>query len=170
MENLVKRAKAGDSEAFSELMIKNENSMYKVARAILGNDEDAGDAMQDTVLICWEKIKTLRHNSYFRTWMTRILINRCIAILDNKKKEIPNTFTAEIKNLNTDIERAEWKAALNCLDEKYRILIVLYYIEGYKIREISKILDIKETTVKDRMKAAKKQYYERIVKSERSKL
>ena len=51
--------------------------MYKVARGILDNDEDAADAMQDTILTCFEKIHTLKNPEYFKTWMIRILINEC---------------------------------------------------------------------------------------------
>lgn len=52
---LVKRSISGDADAFLELMEKNSLAMYKVARGILDNDEDAADAMQDTILTCFEK-------------------------------------------------------------------------------------------------------------------
>ena len=75
MIQLVKRSIAGDADAFLELMEKNSLAMYKVARGILDNDEDAADAMQDTILTCFEKIHTLKNPEYFKTWMIRILIN-----------------------------------------------------------------------------------------------
>ena len=50
MEKLVQKAILGDTDAFLELMEKNSLSMYKVARGILGNDDDAADAIQDTIL------------------------------------------------------------------------------------------------------------------------
>ena len=77
MIQLVKRSIAGDADAFLELMEKNSLAMYKVARGILDNDEDAADAMQDTILTCFEKIHTLKNPEYFKTWMIRILINEC---------------------------------------------------------------------------------------------
>lgn len=55
MIQLVKRSISGDADAFLELMEKNSLAMYKVARGILDNDEDAADAMQDTILTCFEK-------------------------------------------------------------------------------------------------------------------
>jgi len=58
--------------------------MYRTAIAILANEEDAGDAMQDTILSCWEKIGTLKKAQYFKTWLTRILINHCYDILRQK--------------------------------------------------------------------------------------
>ena len=77
MIQLVKRSISGDADAFLELMEKNSLAMYKVARGILDNDEDAADAMQDTILTCFEKIHPLKNPEYFKTGMIRILINEC---------------------------------------------------------------------------------------------
>lgn len=82
MIQLVKRSISGDADAFLELMEKNSLAMYKVARGILDNDEDAADAMQDTILTCFEKIHTLKNPEYFKTWMIRILINEAIKSTD----------------------------------------------------------------------------------------
>ena len=76
MEKLVNMAKRGDTEAFTQLMQSQMQNMYKVARSILSRDEDVADAISDTILVCWEKIDTLKKNRFFRTWMTRILINK----------------------------------------------------------------------------------------------
>lgn len=54
--------------------------MYRTAIAILMNDADAADAIQDTILSCWEKLDTLREPRYFKTWLTRILIHKCYDI------------------------------------------------------------------------------------------
>lgn len=65
-EDLVKRAKRKEPDAFTELMQLYMKDMYKVALAILINDEDAADAIQDTILVCWEKIDTLKQIPYLR--------------------------------------------------------------------------------------------------------
>lgn len=75
MEKLVQKAKQHDKTAFTVLIEQNTKSMYKVAKAILKNDEDVADALQDTILTCWEKIGTLEKNEFFKTWLIRILIN-----------------------------------------------------------------------------------------------
>lgn len=77
MENLIKKARQHDADAFTELMMEQMQTMYKTARAILDNEEDAADAISDTILACWEKLGQLRENKYFRTWMIRILVNKC---------------------------------------------------------------------------------------------
>ena len=75
MEKLVQKAKQHDKIAFTVLIEQNTKSMYKVAKAILKNDEDVADALQDTILTCWEKIGTLEKNEFLKTWLIRILIN-----------------------------------------------------------------------------------------------
>ena len=60
MQTLISKAVQGDVEAFLELMDRNSLAMYKVARAILHNDNDAADAMQDTILSCFENIPDLK--------------------------------------------------------------------------------------------------------------
>ena len=66
---LVKRAKSGDEEAFIRLMESQSDCMYKMAKTILKNEEDVADAMAETVLVCWEKLSTLKENRYVKTWM-----------------------------------------------------------------------------------------------------
>ena len=91
MELLVKKAKRGDAEAFIELIEQNKQSMYKVARGFLRDEEDVADAMAETVLICYEKIGTLRQSAYFKTWMIRILINQCKDMIRKRHKRVSGT-------------------------------------------------------------------------------
>ena len=87
MENLVKKAKSGDSGAFAQLIRMNTQSMYKVAWAYLKNDEDVADAIQETIITCYENIDRLKEPKYFKTWLIRILINKCNDILRAGKRE-----------------------------------------------------------------------------------
>ena len=88
-ENLVKRAKRKEPDAFTELMQLYMKDMYKVALAILMNDEDAADAIQDAILACWEKIDTLKQVQFFKTWMTRILIHKCYQLRKTAQRTEP---------------------------------------------------------------------------------
>ncbi|MDO4320907.1 MAG: sigma-70 family RNA polymerase sigma factor [Lachnospiraceae bacterium] len=151
MENLIKRAQNRDAEAFTALMRRQMQSMYKTSRAILTNEEDAADAVSETILTCWEKLSQLENPSYFRTWMTRILINKCNDILRRKEKLFFTEEMPEIPSQDTGYLNAEWNEALKSLDEKYRLVIMLYYVEGYKTSEISAILEIPESTVRTRL-------------------
>lgn len=75
MEALVTAAKNGDKEAFVQLIRINKQSMYKAAWVYLRNEQDIADALQNTILSCYEKIQGLREVKYFKTWLMRILIN-----------------------------------------------------------------------------------------------
>lgn len=146
---LVKRAKAHDPDAFTGLMQFYMKDMYRVSVAILMNDEDAADAIQDTILACWEKIGTLKENRFFKSWLTRILIHKCYDILNHRKPLVP---LEEYKETavweNTD---GSFREMLSVLDEKYRIPMVLYYGLGYKTSEIAEMLHIPKSTVQTRL-------------------
>lgn len=153
---LVQRAKKHDKEAFSELMRQQKMSMYKVAKAILKNDEDVADAIQDTILDCWEKIHTLRKNELFKTWLIRILINNCNAIYRQQSKWVLNEELPEEGGIDDGYLSVEWQDMMNCLNEKQRIVVELYYVEQFKVREIAEILHIGQSAVKGRLQAARK--------------
>ena len=87
LKHLVKKAQQGDARAFVRLIEINKQSMYKIARSYFTNDEDIADAIQDTIETCYRSIRHLADPGYFRTWMTRILINKCIDIIRKNKKE-----------------------------------------------------------------------------------
>lgn len=75
MEHLVKKAQhENDAESFIQLMELNRQSMLKVARSYLTSEQDVADAMQDTILTCYEKLHTLQQPQYFKTWLIRIVI------------------------------------------------------------------------------------------------
>lgn len=155
MDILVQRAKRRDGEAFSQLIHEHTKSMYKVAIAILKNEEDAADAIQDTILSCWEKIHTLRKDEFFKTWLIRILINHCNAIYRQRAYFVAESEVMEQMTMENGFLNVEWKEMLRNLDEKYRTVIVLYYAKGFKVREIAQILDIGESAVKARLSVAR---------------
>lgn len=105
---LVKRAKRKDADAFTELMESQMQNMYKVARSILSRDEDVADAISDTILVCWEKIDTLKKNRFFRTWMTRILINKCNDILRAGQRTVFTDEPLEIEYMENEFLNLEW--------------------------------------------------------------
>ncbi|MBQ2801502.1 MAG: sigma-70 family RNA polymerase sigma factor [Lachnospiraceae bacterium] len=158
MNTLVKRAMNHDVDAFVELMEKNTASMYKVARAFLHNDDDIADAIQDTILTCLEKIGTLREPKYFKTWMIRILINHCNDILKEKKKQCCYEEVPEIAQMRcSGMNDLEVKDLLERLDDKYKAIIILHYLEGFSVTEIGKMLDMKTSTVKTRLSRGRKE-------------
>lgn len=156
METLIELSKNRNADAFAQLIQGQMQTLYKTARAFLAADEDVADAVQETILACWEKLPGLRDNRYFRTWLVRILVNKCRDILREKKRydgsgEIPDQPTEE-----TGYANVEWNEILGMLNEKQRAVVVLYYAEGFKTSEIGNILGIPGSTVRSCLAQARK--------------
>ena len=122
MELLVKRAKKGDAEAFITLIEENKQSMYKVAKGFLRNEEDIADAMAQTVLDCYEKIGTLKQSSYFKTWMIRILINNCKDMIRKRKEplSVPNEVLLYEMTKDVKKEKTQKKENSRMADRKIK--------------------------------------------------
>lgn len=155
MNQLIEKAKKKDPDAFTELIQQQMQMMYKIAKSILYSDEDVADAIQDTILACWEKMNSLKNERYFKTWLIRILVNKCNDQIRRHKSCFPIEQIPEISVSNTEFENLEWNETLNCLDEKYRLVIMLYYVEGFKTSQISQILEISASTVRTRLARAR---------------
>lgn len=157
MKNLVRLAQKGDADAFAALLQSQMQHMYKTAAAILSNDEDIADAVGDTLLACWEKIGQLREAKFFRTWMTRILINKCNDILKKKKDLHYSSEIQEFPEETAAYTNVEWMQMMNCLDEKYRLVMVLYYVDALTAAEIGELLNMPASTVRTRLARGREQ-------------
>lgn len=164
MEELIEKAKKGDKDSFTKLMITVEKELYHVAKARLKNDADVYDAIQETTIIAYKNIEKLKENQYFKTWIIRILINETNLIYKRNKKINLIPFEEIInvqKNNSQSIENADVKLDFNfiCnkLKEEDRTIIILYYMDRFTDREIGKMLNLKVNTVKTkRMRAIQK--------------
>ena len=155
---LVKKAQRHDKDAFTELMQLYMKDMYRAAIAILMNEEDAADALQDAILTCWEKLYTLKKAEYFKTWMTRILINHCYDII--RDNPICGNIELYEEPSKCDEYNLELKEAYASVDERYRLPMELYYSQGFKVREIAEMLSLPQNTVKTRLSRGRKQLEE----------
>ena len=153
--SLIEKAKNKDPDAFDQLMRAQLQSMYRIAISMLQNEEDAADAIQETVLKCWQKIGQLKSDEYFQTWLTRILINQCKDILKSRKKYV---FVEDIPEIvhEDNYFTNEWKELLRSLNEKYRVVMELYYVEGFSTKEIAEMLHITDMNVRSRMARGRK--------------
>lgn len=156
MELLVKKAMKGDNEAFAELMKNNMQNMYKTAWVYLKNEQDIADAVQDTILTCYEKIGTLRKAKYFKTWMIRILINKCNDVLRSRSPYVQSQEESELGIADSDFETCEWKQLLSCLEKTSREIVQLYYYEELTVPEIAAILGMNKNTVMTKLDRARK--------------
>ena len=160
INNLIRNAQRKDANAFTELMQSQMQAMYKTARAMLKEDEDAADAISETILICWEKMEQLKKPEFFKTWMTRILINECNDILRQRKRVCPVETVEEAAEMTDAYENIEWLETLQGLDEKYRLVIVLYYVNGLSTTEIASVLHMPVSTVRTRLSRGRGQMAE----------
>lgn len=154
-----KKAKSGDPDAFVALIEQNKAAMYRTAKAILHNDADAADAMQDAILSCWQNISKLRNDKYFKTWLTRILINCCKSIIrKNGNVVYVESYEPYDHGKDTSLSDRSVKESFEGLSENYRLILTLYYIQGLSVKEIAKALDMNENTVKTRLSRGREQF------------
>lgn len=153
--NVVK-AKAGDSEAFVQLMQEIELPLYRTARSIVNKDEDCADALQETMLKAFRSIHTLREPAFFKTWIFRILINECNKMIKNNSRALPYGELPEVPSISKDYEKIEIWDAVQHLEENLRIVIHLHYLQDMPISQISDILEISTVAVKTRLHRARK--------------
>ena len=156
----VKRAKRGDKEAFCNLIRVNKIAIYRVAKSILNNEEDIEDAVSEAILKAYKNIQGLKQEVFFKTWLIRIVINESNNLYKKRAKEIA-VDKDHFKNIkvNDNYKDLSLYNAINSLDEDLRITTILFYFEDMKYKDIAKVLDIKEGTVKSRLSRAKEKLY-----------
>lgn len=155
MEELVEEIKNGNKNLYEKVVDLMKNQLYSTAFAKLNNKDLAEDAVQETFLKAYNKLDQLKEPKYFKTWITKILINECNDInKDRKNEKVAINRLKESMKENTksfDIEEKvefEKNDLLKDLTEKEREIFKLYYEENYTTSEISKHLNMNENTVK----------------------
>ncbi|MDO4339089.1 MAG: sigma-70 family RNA polymerase sigma factor [Eubacteriales bacterium] len=133
-----------------------EAMLYHVSKSILKNDTDCADAVQEALLKAYEKLHTLKHEEFFRTWITRIVIHECYKICKKNKKIVPYEEYTENAGMWEEGRYTHLYLAIMELPEELRVLVTLYYLEGFDIKEISEILSVREGTIKSRLSRARR--------------
>ena len=161
MEELLEKAINGDEQSFTEIFMQLNDELYKIARTRLACEYDIDDAIQETMIEAYYSLKKIKHLEYFKTWIIKILINKCNKIYRKRKKEnisyeenFFETSTEDTKQNNIE-NNIDFYILIKDLNYDERIAIVLYYIIGYKTKEISKILKVNENTIKARISRSK---------------
>jgi len=187
-EELVKKAKTNDIDAFEVLIIKYEKQIYNIAYKYLHNEEYAKDVSQEVFLKVYKSLNKFNELSKFSTWLYRIAVNTSIdeirkiknkgynnISISDKENELINIekIESEISNENTPEEKFIEKEKTNMLykildelPEEQCSIIILRDIEGYSYEEISKITGIKIGTIKSRLNRARNSLKSLLVKSE----
>ena len=157
MKSSKKELKKREKQKFTELIESNKLRFYKTAKAILKNDDDVYDTLQEALISMYENYGQLKKEEYFSTWATTIIINKCYDLLRKNKKDIvsiDDEFENNIKLAQYDIYSVDEYGimeAISKMKEDFRLIIILYYYDEYSIKEIAQILEIPEGTAKSRL-------------------
>ncbi len=141
-----------DKDFFTQELEAHSGMLYRVAYTILRDDDACRDALQDAALKAWEKRHSLRENRYFRTWITRILINTCYDILKRRRRIVS---MEDIREQPVPPPDLTLSLALHALPEKLRLPLVLCYSEGMSYQEAADALHVPVATVRGRIHRAK---------------
>ena len=153
-----------NKQEFTRRVLAVENRLYRISCGMLDNRQDRMDAVQEAVVKAWANIGSLRNRQYFETWLTRILINECHNIQNARKRIVP--LEAAPEQSACDDENKPIRDAVRALNPELRLPVLLRYMEGYKIREIARILNLPEGTVKTRLARAKQKLRELLEEEE----
>ena len=136
-----------EKETFAREVTALQGSLYRVAASYLRGDSDRLDAVSEAIARAWEKRHTLRDESLFRTWITRILIRECVNIQRRQKRSVSVDVLPEAESEPEDERIAALRDALAQLPQRQRTMTVLHYMEGYDVREVAGIIGTTKSAV-----------------------
>lgn len=165
-DELVEQCKQGSTLGFKQLYQQYAKVMFNTSLRIVNNATDAEDLVQESFINAFRNIERFNYQSTFGAWMKRIVINKSINHLRDKKIKLVAINQASISEWENEEEFdeekirfkvAEIKQAVSMLPDGYRTVFTLYAFEGYDYEEIAEILKISSTTARTQYHRAKKQ-------------
>lgn len=143
-------------EEYIRLFNLFKNDMYRLAFSYTKNYSDSDDIVQSVFIKLYKNFNKFDDDTSIKKWLTKVTINECKTLFLSawKKKVFPMTDNEE--NITTYKKQStSYIDSLFQLPKKYRIVLFLFYYEDYKIKEISEILNLNESTVKTRLSRAR---------------
>lgn len=165
-ERLVERARHGDEDAFVALIADREDTMTRVAGAILHEPADVADALQEAVLSIWRELPRLRSVDAFAAWSDRVVVNACRLVLRRRSRrrlrEIALSSEGEEGTHETKIsrpapfdeaiaDRDSFDRAFDGLEVDDRAILVLHHLEARSVADIARTFEIPVGTAKSRL-------------------
>jgi RNA polymerase sigma-70 factor (ECF subfamily) len=179
-EQIVERARAGDAEAFGEIVVRWERRIFALSYGILGREEDARDATQETFAAAFRNLAGFRGDAKVSSWLHRIAVNQCITRQRRAKvrgetsleaqeetggAQFASTLEASPDEQTEGRERTEAvRRAVNSLPPELRSVVVMKEFEDLTFQEIAVALGVPPSTVKSRLYTALKQLRMRLEK------
>ena len=175
-QQLVKRARTGDMEAYDELVRRYQERIYATIYHMTANHEDANDLAQETFIKAYQALKSFKGDSSFFTWVYRIAINKTINFLKQRKNKTHMSLNdldfntehdADLlaliseKTPRREVNLIELQEKLNIamlkLSQVHRLVVTLHDVQGLSHEEISRILNCNTGTVRSRLFYARQQ-------------
>jgi RNA polymerase sigma-70 factor (ECF subfamily) len=156
MDSLVERVRNGDSAAFEQLAERHLPDAYRLALAIVGPD-DARDVAQEALVAAWRMLPQLRDTEKFGSWLHTIVMNRARNALRSRRRHATVTLQDEHASLfhhepTTDVHlRMTMESAFGDLAPDVRGVLMLHYLLDLPLREVARILGLREGTAKSRL-------------------
>ncbi len=181
-EIIVERALTGDAEAFGEIVRRWERRIFALTYGMLGREEDARDATQETFLAAFRNLRGFRGEAKVSSWLHRIAVNQCISRqrrsrvrsespLEDEEESNAASFATSLSYSPSHVvegrqETVAVRRAINSLPVELRQVVVMKEFEELTFREIAEALDLPLSTVKSRLYTALKQLQMRLQKFE----
>lgn len=142
-------------EEFVALVEEYKLSLYRFAKSILKNDIEVEDAISESILKAYKNKNRLKNKESFKSWMMRIVSNECYDLIKRKSRFDLRDNLETLNLVHIDKEYSDLREIIDDLNEEFSSVLVLFYYEDMSIKEISKVLEISEGTVKSRLSRAK---------------
>jgi len=173
MENddrtIVDRVKAGEREAFAVIVTRYHRPIFNTVLRLVGDYDDAVEVTQQAFVAAYERLETYDPAYRFFSWLYRIAYNAALNDIRRGKRTVKLGTVEPVSGSNPETtfargERDEFlRRALQAVDIDHRVVLILRHFIGFPYREITRILDIPESTLKFRLHVARRKLRERLI-------
>lgn len=151
----MKKSSVQLSDEIEQIMYTHGNMLFRLSLAMLGNTGDAEDVVQETLIKYIEKAPEFENEEHRKSWLITVASNKCKDLLRFHKRhevvELEEWNSVVNENIDSGILEA-----LMTLPEKFRLVLILYYVEEYRIEEIAKIIGKTKSAVKMRLQKGRR--------------
>ena len=161
MEELVRRLKNGEKEAFEDIVALLKHNLFIIAIATVKDEYIANEAIQETFIALYLNIKKIKNAEKIECWAASVLVNNCKRLI---KKYNKNIISFEDIKIETTFSKNEYDKINDYLDflkiieflnSEERTLMTMYYMDDYTTKDIAKILKMNENNVRSKIKRAR---------------
>jgi RNA polymerase sigma-70 factor (ECF subfamily) len=162
-ESIVARLKAGEPALFEVLMRRHNQRLFRAARSIVRDDDEAEDVMQEAYVQAFRKLDQFEGRAKFSTWLTRIVVNEALARVRKRRPHSEregDTVVSHVRSPEDDVSNRELGRVLeplvDALPEQFRSVFVLRAVEGLDVADVAESLGLPEETVRTRFFRARR--------------